>query len=56
MRTLVLIAAVVLASASAQAGESRSLSSYPVNDATSAVPSQPVANKSLRAESDIPAV
>ena len=55
MRTLVLIAAVVvLASASAQAGESRSLSTYPVsNDATATV--QPVANKSLRADNDAPA-
>jgi hypothetical protein len=56
MRTLVLIAAVVvLASASAQAGESRSLSAYPVNDTTSAVPSQPAAGKSLRADNDAPA-
>ena len=55
MRTLLLIAAVVLTSASAQAGESRSLSSYPASDATSAVPSQPVANKSLRADNDAPA-
>jgi hypothetical protein len=56
MRTLVLIAAVVvLASASAQAGESRSLSAYPVSDTTSAVPSQPVASKSLRADNDTPA-
>jgi hypothetical protein len=55
MRTLVLIAAVVvLASASAQAGESRSLSAYPVsNDATATV--QPAANKSLRADNDAPA-
>jgi hypothetical protein len=54
MRTLVLIAAVVvLASASAQAGESRSLSAYPVsNDATATV--QPAASKSLRAENDAP--
>ena len=37
MRTLVLIAAVVvLASASAQAGESRSLSAYPVSNDTTA--------------------
>ena len=59
MRKLVLITAVVLAfvlaSASAQAGESRSLSTYPVNDTTSAVPSQPVATKSLRADNDTPA-
>lgn len=59
MRKLVLITAVVLAfvlaSASAQAGESRSLSAYPVNDTTSAVPSQPVATKSLRADNDTPA-
>jgi len=55
MRKLVLIAAVVLTSASAQAGESRSLSAYPVNDTTSATSSQPVANKSLRAENDAPA-
>jgi hypothetical protein len=56
MRTLVLIAAVVvLASANAQAGESRSLSAYPVNDTTSAVPSQPGAGKSLRADNDAPA-
>ncbi len=52
MRNLILVAAVLLASASAQAGESRSLSSYPVNDTTSAVPSQPVANQSLRADND----
>lgn len=51
MRTLVLLAAFVLASASAQAGESRSLSSYPVsNDATATV--QPAAGKSLRADND----
>jgi hypothetical protein len=55
MRTFVLIAAVVLTSASAQAGESRSLSTYPVSDTTSATPSQPVASKSLRAENDAPA-
>ncbi len=55
MRKLVLITAMVLASASAQAGESRSLSAYPVNDTTSAVPSQPVAGKSLRADNDTPA-
>jgi hypothetical protein len=56
MRTLVLIAAVVgLASASAQAGESRSLSAYPVsNDTTATV--QPAASKSLRAENETPAV
>lgn len=55
MRTLVLIVAVVgLASASAQAGESRSLSAYPVSDTTSAAPSQPAAKKSLRAENDTP--
>jgi hypothetical protein len=55
MRTLVLIAAVVvLASASAQAGESRSLSAYPVsNDTTATV--QPAASKSLRADNDTPA-
>jgi hypothetical protein len=55
MRTLVLIAAVVvLASASAQAGESRSLSAYPVsNDTTATV--QPAASKSLRADNDAPA-
>jgi len=54
MRTLVLIAAVVLASASAQAGESRSLSAYPVsNDTTATVGGQPVASKSLRADNDI---
>jgi len=52
MRKFVLMAAVLLASASAQAGESRSLSSYPVDDTTSAVPSQPVANQSLRADND----
>ena len=55
MRKLVLITAMVLASASAQAGESRSLSAYPVNDTTSAAPSQPVAGKSLRADNDTPA-
>ena len=56
MRTLVLTAAVVvLASASAQAGESRSLSTYPVNDTTSAAPSKPIAGKSLRADNDAPA-
>jgi hypothetical protein len=55
MRKLVLITAMVLASASAQAGESRSLSTYPVNDTTSAAPSQPVAGKSLRADNDTPA-
>jgi hypothetical protein len=53
MRTLVLIAAVVLTSASAQAGESRSLSAYPVSDTTSTV--QPAASKSLRADNDTPA-
>jgi len=43
-----------LASASAQAGESRSLSAYPVsNDATATV--QPAASKSLRADNDAPA-
>jgi hypothetical protein len=53
MRKLVLIAAVVLASASAQAGESRSLSAYPVsNDTTATVGSQGVASKSLRADND----
>lgn len=56
MRTLVLIAAVVLTSASAQAGDSRSLSAYPANDTTSAVPSQPAASKSIRADNDTPAV
>jgi hypothetical protein len=55
MRILVLIAAVVLASASAQAGESRSLSAYPVSDTTSAVPGQSAASKSLRADNDTPA-
>jgi hypothetical protein len=55
MRKLVLMTAMVLASASAQAGESRSLSAYPVNDTTSAAPSQPAAGKSLRAENDTPA-
>jgi hypothetical protein len=55
MRTLVLIAAVVvLASASAQAGESRSLSAYPVNNDTTATV-QPAASKSLRADNDAPA-
>jgi hypothetical protein len=53
MRILVLIAAVVLASASAQAGESRSLSAYPdSNDTTAMAGSQPVASKSLRADND----
>lgn len=53
MRILVLIAAVVLASAGAQAGESRSLSAYPVsNDTTTTAGSQPVASKSLRADND----
>jgi hypothetical protein len=55
MRKLILITAMVLASASAQAGESRSLTAYPVNDTTSAVPSQPAAGKSLRADNDTPA-
>ena len=55
MRTLVLIAAVILTSASAQAGDSRSLSTYPVNDTTSTVASKPAAGKSLRAENDTPA-
>jgi hypothetical protein len=54
MRKLVLITAMVLASASAQAGESRSLSAYPVNDSTSATPSSPAAGKSLRADNDTP--
>jgi hypothetical protein len=54
MRTLVLIAAVVLTSASAQAGESRSLSTYPVNNDTTATV-QPAASKSLRADNDTPA-
>jgi hypothetical protein len=55
MRTLVLIAAVVvLASASAQAGESRSLSAYPVSNDTIATV-QPAASKSLRADNDAPA-
>jgi len=55
MRTLVLIAAVVvLASASARAGESRSLSAYPSsNDTTATV--QPAVSKSLRADNDAPA-
>lgn len=53
MRILVLIAAVVLASASAQAGESRSLSADPVgNDTTATVVSQPTASKLLRADND----
>ena len=55
MRKFVLIAALLLASASAQAGESRSLSSYPDSDTNSTVPSQPVANQSLRADNDTPA-
>jgi hypothetical protein len=55
MRKFVLIAALLLASASAQAGESRSLSSYPDNDTTSTVPSPPVADQSLRADNDTPA-
>ncbi len=55
MRILILIAAVVLTSASAQAGDSRSLSTYPVNDTTSTVVSKPAAGKSLRAENDTPA-
>jgi hypothetical protein len=56
MRKLVLIAAVVLASASAQAGESRSLSAYSANnDTTATVGSQPVVHKSLRADNDTPA-
>lgn len=49
MRNLVLIAAMVLASASAQAGESRSLSAYPVgNDQPAATASQPATT--LRAD------
>ena len=55
MRILILIAAVVLTSASAQAGDSRSLSTTPVSDTTSTVASQPAANKSLRADNDAPA-
>ena len=54
MRNLVLIAAaMVLASANAQAGESRSLSIYPVNnDQAATVDSKPVGNESLRADND----
>ncbi len=56
MRKFVLIAAMVLASASAQAGESRSLSADPIgNDTTSAVASQPASNKALHADNDIAA-
>src|ERR1700761_858970 len=55
MRTLVLVAAVVLTSASAQAGGSRSLSAYPIHDSTSAVPGPSATNKSLRADNDAPA-
>lgn len=51
MRTLILIAAVVLASASAQAGESRSLSADPISDVTTAG-SPPAASTSLRADND----
>lgn len=51
MRILVLIAAVVLASASAQAGESRNLSADPIGNGTTPV-SQPAASKSLRADND----
>jgi hypothetical protein len=56
MRKFALIAAVVLASASAQAqaGESRSLTGLTVNDAPSATNPQPRANDALRAENTTP--